>query len=194
MILSSILIKPFKPIIRYFIVKRYKGIWGLKKYIKDNNITTNISLDVYNEFFAKYGSWIGSHCTLKGIPCFPHDYYGIFISGGSIIGKNVVILQQVTIGSNTLSDSKSNGCPTIGNNVYIGAGAKIIGKVVVGDNCRIGANSVVTKDMPSNTVAISSPTRYIQKSDLDNRFFGGYKGKLAYYDNGNWVEVENKSH
>ena len=184
-----ILVKPFKPLIRFIVIKRFKGIWGLKNYIKDNNITSNIYSDVYSEHFAKYGSWIGPRCTIKGIPCFPHNFYGVFISGGSIIGKNVVIFQQVTIGSNTLQESKAKGCPTIGDNVYIGAGAKIIGKVVIGDNCRIGANAVVTKDMPPHSVAISSPTRYIQKSNLDNRFFGAKNGKLAYYNDGKWIEV-----
>lgn len=57
----------------------------------------------------------------------PHGISGIFISQSANIGKNVVVFQQVTIGANTMKGSKSYGAPTIGNNVYIGAGAKIIG-------------------------------------------------------------------
>lgn len=63
-------------------------------------------------------------------------------------------MQQVTIGSNTLKDSKHFGSPIIGNNVFIGAGAKIIGNVHIGNNCRIGANCIVVKDMPDNSTAI----------------------------------------
>lgn len=79
------------------------------------------------------------------------------------IGANCVIFQQVTIGSNTLSDTKSAGAPVIGDNCYIGAGAKIIGNVTIGNNCRIGANAVVTKDVPDNSTVISGEMRIIKK-------------------------------
>lgn len=85
---------------------------------------------------------------------FPHNLHGIFISGEAVIGKNVVIFQNVTIGSNTLIDSKGFGAPIIGDNCYIGAGAAIIGKVIVGDNVRIGANMIVYTDVPSNSLVI----------------------------------------
>ena len=107
--------------------------------------------------------------------------------GGTIMGN--ISTSNYSIGSNTLKDSRYNGCPTIGDNVYIGAGAKIIGKVVIGDNCRIGANAAVTKDMPPHSVATASSTNFIQKNNLDNRFFGGHNGKLVYYDDGDWIEV-----
>lgn len=89
----------------------------------------------------------------------------------SKIGKNVVILQQVTIGSNTMKGHHRSGAPVIGDNVYIGAGAKIIGNVSIGDNCRIGANCVVVKDMAPNTTAVSAPTRFIESDQIpDNTF------------------------
>lgn len=58
-------------------------------------------------------------------------YYGIFISQGAKIGENAVIFHQVTIGSNTLKDSKGYGAPQIGNSVYIGVGAKIDDATVI---------------------------------------------------------------
>ena len=83
----------------------------------------------------------------------------------------MIIFQQVTIGSNTLQDSKGKGAPYIEDNVYIGAGAKIIGNVHVGQNSRIGANCVVVKDVPENSVTIIRGIESIvKKGKLDNRY------------------------
>ena len=81
-----------------------------------------------------------------------------------------MIFQHVTIASNTLPDSKRPGAPAIGDGAYIGAGAKIIGGITVGDHCRVGANAVVYQDMPPHSVAVCSPTQIIQKENLDNTF------------------------
>jgi serine O-acetyltransferase len=70
-----------------------------------------------------------------------------------------MIMQQVTIGM--IGDGE---VPMIGNGVYIGAGAKIIGKVTVGDGARIGANAVVTEDVPANCTAVGVPARVISRT------------------------------
>lgn len=102
----------------------------------------------------------------------PHGLFGIYISFGAKIGENCVIFNNVTIGSNTLKDSKGYGAPTIGNNVYIGVGAKIIGNVVIGDNVRIGANCVVVNDVPSNsTVVLTSPRVITKKRKRNNKYY-----------------------
>lgn len=82
----------------------------------------------------------------------------IVIGGKVKIGKNCKIMQGVSLGG-SLGKSKPNGQsqPIIGNNVFIGAGAKVIGPVTIGDNVIIGANSVVTKDIPSNSKAYGMP-------------------------------------
>jgi len=90
----------------------------------------------------------------------------VFVSSGAKIGKSCVIFHQVTIGSNTLADTKNPGAPTIGDNVYIGTGAKIIGGIHVGNNVRIGANCVVTKDIPDNTTVVLSAPRLISREDM----------------------------
>ena len=126
---------------------------------------------LYFSFLRMYGSWIGLGATFDSVPVFPHAFYGIFISNQAHIGKNVVIFQQVTIGSNSAIGSKNQGSPTIGDDVYIGCGAKIIGSCVIGKNCRIGANSIVTKDVPANSVCVNRGLDIIRKEDaMDNRF------------------------
>ena len=73
------------------------------------------------------------------------------------IGTNCWINQQVTIGYND-SKTKGLGRPWIGNNVRFSAGSKVCGPVKIGNNCIIGMNAVVVKDVPENNVIIPSPT------------------------------------
>lgn len=74
------------------------------------------------------------------------------------IGNNCTVLHNVTIGAG------KNGVPTIGNNVYIGAGAIIIGGITVGNNVNIGAGAIVVEDVPSNTTIVSQKARIILHS------------------------------
>ncbi|TGB02519.1 serine acetyltransferase [Halobacillus salinus] len=143
---------------------------------------------MYNIYLKKYSSYIGHNAKIANPPCFPHDKFGIFISGNASIGKDCIIFQQVTIGTNHLPDSKGMGAPTIGNNCYIGAGAKIIGKVVVGNNVRIGANCVVFEDVPDNSVVVNEKPRYIQKNEITNKQYKRIDGKWKFYNNGLWEE------
>lgn len=89
---------------------------------------------------------------------FAH-YSCIVINDNAKIGKNCLIYQGVTIGSNR--GFKNGGVPVIGNNVFIGPGAIIIGNVTIGDYSFIAANSVVTHDVPPNTVIAGSPAKII---------------------------------
>lgn len=126
---------------------------------------------LYCYYQERYGCYIGEHAEFAEKPVFPHGMYGVFISTMAKVGKGAVVFQQVTIGSNTLKGHPRCGSPTIGNNVYIGAGAKIIGKVTIGDNCRIGANCVVVKDMAPNTTAVAASTRFLTSDqEPDNTF------------------------
>ena len=80
-------------------------------------------------------------------------YGGIFVSSEAKIGKNVNISQGVTIGIGGHDDKK--GSPTIGDNVYIAPGAKIFGKIKIGNDVKIGANAVVYKDIPDGATVVS---------------------------------------
>lgn len=148
----------------------YRGdIWKLREScISKPNQKKEL---LYNSYLRTYGAWIGLGAKFEDVPILPHDFYGIFISNQAHIGKNVVIFQQVTIGSNATVGSKNQGSPTIGDNVYIGAGAKIIGNCKIGNNCRIGANCIVTKDIPDNCVCVNRGLDIIQKDEtIDNTF------------------------
>lgn len=149
--------------------------------IKLHGIPKIINKIIYMRILNKKGAYIPIDCKIGANVVFPHGIEGVYISSGSRIGNGCVIFHQVTIGSNTLLDSKRNGCPTIGENVYIGAGAKIIGDVKIGDNVRIGANCVVTKNVDSNSTIVLSEPRVIYHDDkLNNKFisYGEYIKKL----------------
>jgi len=82
------------------------------------------------------------------------------------IGKNCYINQQVTIGY-----SDATNCPTIGDNVEIKCGAKVIGGITVGDDVIIGANAVVVKDIPPHSIVVGVPARIIKtRSSIDEEW------------------------
>ena len=83
----------------------------------------------------------------------------IIINGKAILGNNINISQDVTIGQANRGNNK--GTAVIGNEVYIGPGAKIVGAVKIGNNVAIGANAVVTKDITDNTCVAGVPAKMI---------------------------------
>ena len=80
---------------------------------------------------------------------------GVVIHSDAQIGVNCLIFQQVTIGT------RGGGAPRIGNHVDIGAGARILGSVCVGDFARIGANAVVLTDVPTGKTAVGIPAKIV---------------------------------
>jgi serine O-acetyltransferase len=87
---------------------------------------------------------------------------GVVIGETAIIGDNVLLYQGATLGGTGLEKGKRH--PTIGNNVVIGAGAKVLGNITIGDNSYIGANAVVIRDVPTNSTVVGVPGR-ITKQD-----------------------------
>ncbi len=77
---------------------------------------------------------------------------GIFIHHNASLGENCTLFQQVTIGVNEFRDNMK--APRLGNRVYVGAGAKLIGDICIGDDVRIGANAVVTKNVPPGMTVV----------------------------------------
>jgi len=82
--------------------------------------------------------------------------FGIVINSQVRAGKNLALEHGVTIGA------EKGGCPVLGDNVFIGAGAKVIGPVRIGSDVKIGANAVVTRDLPDGATAVGVPARIVK--------------------------------
>ncbi len=100
---------------------------------------------------------------------------GVVIGETSEIGNNVTIYHMATLGgispsinSNEQRDIKRH--PTLKDNVVIGSGAQVLGPVIIGENAKIGANAVVTKDVPANAVMVGIPARNVGTVSSDNNF------------------------
>ena len=106
----------------------------------------------------KHQLYIKPNCVGPGLHIVHHGYRRI----GSVksIGSNLTLLPMVLIGKKT-PDANTDEC-TIGNNVYVGAGAIIMNPVNIGDNVVMGAGAVVTKDVPSNCIVAGNPARIIR--------------------------------
>lgn len=173
-ILKRLIACIISPSLSHFIVRGfYDSIWELRDSIlrTPRGVKYSIKSNIYFSYLERYGCWIGLGAEFNGIPILPHGFFGFFISNNAKIGKDVVIFQHVTIGSNTLKDSGRKGSPVICDKCYIGAGAKIIGKVVVGENSRIGANAIVVKDVPANsTTIIRGIETIVSERVFDNEF------------------------
>jgi len=121
-------------------------------------------------FLARLLSEIGRHFTgieihpaaLIGKGLFIDHGMGVVIGETAIIGDNVTLYQGVTLGGTGKEKGKRH--PTIGNNVVIGTGAKVLGNITLGDNSYVGANAVVIKDVPPNSTVVGVPGR-ITKQD-----------------------------
>lgn len=100
---------------------------------------------------------------------------GVVIGETAEVGDNVTLYHGVTLGGTGKDTGKRH--PTVGNNVFIGSGAKLLGPIVVGDNVKIGANAVVLKDVPSNCTAVGVPTRTIYKPIAQVIEIKDYAGK-----------------
>ncbi len=98
---------------------------------------------------------------------------GLFIDHGcavvigetTIIGDNCTIYQGVTLGGTGKHEGKRH--PTIGNNVMIGAGAKVLGPINIGDNSKVAAGAVVLKDIPENSTAVGVPARVVRGKNVE---------------------------
>jgi serine O-acetyltransferase len=124
-------------------------------------------------FFA--ARWLSQHsCRRTGIEIHPGAEIGkgLFIDHGvgivigetTTIGDNCTIYQGVTLGGTGKDKGKRH--PSIGNNVMIGAGAKVLGPFTVGDNSKIAAGAVVLSEVPPNCTCVGVPGRIVKKDDI----------------------------
>jgi serine O-acetyltransferase len=92
------------------------------------------------------------YCRVPATMLLPHPY-GIVIHPDVEIGEHVVVMHQVTLGQARPTEL---AVPVIGNRVFLGAGAKVLGGVTVGDGAVVGANAVVTRDVPAGATVVAS--------------------------------------
>jgi len=85
---------------------------------------------------------------------------GVVIGETAIIGNNVTMFHGVTLGGTGKDKGKRH--PTIGNNVFIGSGARLLGNITIGDNVKIGANAVVLNDIPSKATVVGIPGKIVK--------------------------------
>lgn len=110
---------------------------------------------------ARWLTGIEIHPSAKiGASFFIDHGMGVVIGETAEVGDHVTLFQGVTLGGTGKERGKRH--PTLGNHVVVGAGAKILGGITIGDNVKIGANSVVVKSVPPNSTVIGVPARIIK--------------------------------
>ncbi|WP_295419220.1 serine O-acetyltransferase [Sulfurovum sp.] len=142
----------------------YPGLWALFFY-RFSHWFYGKGLRFIPRFISALGLFLTTidiHPAAKlGRRVFIDHGVGVVIGETAILGNDVIVYQQVTLGG--VSTSKGKRHPTLGNNVVIGAGAKVLGNITVGDNSKVGANSVVVKDVPADSTAIGIPARVLKR-------------------------------
>ena len=117
----------------------------------------------YISQLSRFATGIEIHPGAKiGKRFFIDHGMGVVVGETAVIGDDVLLYQGVTLGGTGIVQGKRH--PTVGNNVVIGAGAKVLGNITIGDNSYIGANAVVIHDVPANSTVVGVPGR-ITKQD-----------------------------
>lgn len=145
------------------VILSYSGFHAIFLY-RINHRLWKLGVPVLPRFlsqFARFLTGIEIHPAAKiGKGFFIDHGMGVVIGETSEIGENVLLYQGVTLGGTSLVAGKRH--PTLGNNVVVGAGAKILGAITIGDNVHIGANSVVLTSVPESSILIGVPARTVK--------------------------------
>lgn len=143
----------------------YPGVWALAFYRIAHALHVNgfkiIARVIMGISQIITNTDIHPACTIGRRVFFDHAF-GLVIGETAIVGDDVLIYQGVTLGGVNLNRGVKRH-PTIGNKSVIGSGAKVLGDIKIGENCRIGSNSVVVKDIPDDSTAVGIPARIIEK-------------------------------
>lgn len=113
---------------------------------------------IYYLQFLIFNSSVPPSVSIGAGTRFAYGGIGVVIHADAVIGKNCMIGQGITIGGK----SKSRVIPKIGDDVYLGAGSRILGPITIGNNVIVGPNSVVVKSLPSGVIAVGIPAKVIK--------------------------------
>ena len=153
------------------------GLYRLSSFL--NSIKLGIVARIVS-YLGRFLTGIEIHPGAKiGKFLFIDHGMGVVIGETSTIGDSVTIYHGVTLGGispseNSDSQKNTKRHPTIMNNVIIGSGAQVLGPVTIGNNSKIGSNSVVTKDVDDNKSVVGIPARYTQNDDDELNAFSAY--------------------
>lgn len=144
-----------------FLFFKYPEYRGLVDYrLKSSKLFIPLRIIIYFSY-KSHNLWLISKHGIEGGLFLQHGFSTIVFCES--MGNNCFINQQVTIGYDG-----SSGIPTIGSNVRVSCGAKVLGKITIGDDVYIGANAVVVKDVPSHSMVVGVPAKIIKKRDNIN--------------------------
>ena len=137
-------------------------LWRFGKRMRQRNHKV-ISNLVKRWLRIRFSSDISFKAEIGKNVYFGHDGLGVIVTHKAKIGNNVSIMPMTVIG---LMKSELPG-PVIGDNCIIGSGAKVLGPIKLGNNVRIGANTVIIKDIPDNATAVGVPARIIHHEEKE---------------------------
>jgi serine O-acetyltransferase len=150
--LEVLLYPSFKAIVRYriahwlFVRKHFfLARWYSQRTVRKTGIEIHPGATIGKGLFIDHG-------------------HGVVIGETAIVGDNVTLYQGVTLGGTGKECGKRH--PTVGNNVMISAGAKVLGSFTIGENSKIGAGSVVLQEVPPNSTVVGVPGRVVKQNDM----------------------------
>jgi serine O-acetyltransferase len=151
---------------RFELFFNYPGLWALLFYRISHLLFTK-RLRVMARMLSGLGQFLTGVDIHPGAQIgrrvFIDHAIGVVIGETAIVGNDVVIYQQVTLGGVSLKKGKRH--PTVEDGVTIGAGSKILGDITIGKDAKIGANSVVIKDVPPDSTAVGIPAHVTKRID-----------------------------
>lgn len=149
----------------YLTEHRVRFVYSYRKlqYISSKRLLSKtVWFIYYRHLKTKYGLEINSSVEIGPGLQISHPY-NITINNGAKLGKNINLSKGVSIGQE--NRGKRQGAPTIGNQVYIGINATIVGKITIGDDVLVAPNSYVNCDVPSHSIVIGNPCKIIHRDN-----------------------------
>jgi serine O-acetyltransferase len=166
-----------------YLILTQQGLWALAEYRFGHWIRTKVHIPVIRQLLKLVsfvwhklieimaGIDLASEVEIgKGL--YIAHFGAIFVNSEVKIGEICNLSQGVTIGIGGRGEKR--GCPKIGDRVFIGPGAKVFGAITIGNDVAIGANAVVTTDLPNDAIAVGVPAKIIS--------YEGSKEYIAYYE------------
>ena len=153
---------------KFELIFNYPGVWAIVNYRISNRLYKR-GFKRFARIFSGFSQLLTNTdihpCAQIGRRVFIDHGFGVVIGETTIIEDDVLIYQGVTLGGVSLSHGKRH--PTIKKNSVLGSGSKILGNIIIGENCKVGANSVVIKDVPCSSTAVGIPARIIKRVGED---------------------------